>query len=114
MFKKRCNYCHKLITGEDYMVHLRYPKLDGINEEYYHLQCYEKMNREHTQTIRDVFKRLQGTRWAKSIVKYTMLDNVKLPYIARCTICGTVIRARTYEAFRKKLELHAKKCFKRG
>ena len=35
-------------------------------------------------------------------------------WIGRCAICGTIIRARTYEAFRKKLELHAKKCFKRG
>ena len=35
-------------------------------------------------------------------------------WIGRCAICGTIIRARTYEAFRKKLELHAKKCFKKG
>jgi len=35
-------------------------------------------------------------------------------WIGRCAICGTIIRARTYEAFRKKLELHVKKCFKRG
>ena len=34
-------------------------------------------------------------------------------WIGRCALCGTIIRARTYEAFRKKLELHAKKCFQK-
>jgi len=42
MFEKRCSYCGKPIKSTDYMVHLRYPKFDGIHEEYYHLQCYEK------------------------------------------------------------------------
>jgi len=49
MFKKRCNYCHKPITGEDYEVHLRYPKFDGIHNEYYHKHCYD----EKEQKIQD-------------------------------------------------------------
>ena len=61
MFEKYCDYCHKLIKKEDYMVHIRYQKFDGIHNEYFHLQCYDKMNKEHAEAVRDVFKRLQGT-----------------------------------------------------
>jgi len=46
MFEKRCSYCGKTITKEDYMVHLRYPTFSGIREEYFHLQCYEKREKE--------------------------------------------------------------------
>jgi len=35
-------------------------------------------------------------------------------WVGRCAICGTVIRARNYQDFRKKFELHTKKCFKKG
>jgi len=35
-------------------------------------------------------------------------------WVGRCAVCGAVIKARNYQDFRKKLELHAKKCFKRG
>jgi len=65
MFEKYCDYCHKPIKKEEYMVHLRYPKFDGTYNEYYHLQCYDKMNREYAETIRSVFKRLQGTSKAE-------------------------------------------------
>jgi len=40
-----CDYCHKPIKKEDYLVHLRYPKFDGIDEKYYHLRCYEKLQK---------------------------------------------------------------------
>jgi len=46
MFEKLCSYCGKPIKSTDYMVHLRYPKFDGIHKEYFHLQCYEKREKE--------------------------------------------------------------------
>jgi len=58
-----------------------------IGEKYKHVHIYIKINK----------------RKPKSEV-----------WVGRCAVCGTIIKARTYEAFRKKLELHAKKCFKRG
>ena len=94
MFKKYCDYCGKPITKEDYMVHLHYPKLDGIHVEYYHLQCYyEKRNNEQ---------------------RYTMLNELKLPFVARCSVCGTIIKARSYNTLQKKLQLHTEKCLKKG
>jgi len=35
-------------------------------------------------------------------------------WVGRCAICGTVIRARNYQDFRKKLKRHTKKCLKKG
>jgi len=40
------------------------------------------------------------------------MSSYEWPFVFRCTICGTVIRARNYQDFRKKLRQHAKKCFK--
>ena len=94
MFEKYCDYCDKPITSRDYMVHLHYPKLDGIHEEYYHLQCYyEKRNKEQ---------------------RYTMLNEIKLPLVTRCSVCGTIIKARSYNALLKKLKRHTEKCLKKG
>jgi len=99
------------------MVHLRYPKFDGIHEEYFHLQCYDKMNKEHAEAVRAAFKRLQDTNREnikrKNELRYTFLDNVRLPHIARCTICGKVLGAKTYDTLIRKLDLHAQKCFEK-
>jgi len=43
MFEEYCDYCHKPIKKKDYMVHLRYPTFRGIKDEYYHSQCYYKI-----------------------------------------------------------------------
>jgi len=78
----------------DYMVHLHYPKFYGIYEECYYLQCYyEKRNKEQ---------------------RYTVLNELKLPFVARCSVCGTIIKARSYTALQKKLYLHTEKCLKEG
>jgi len=55
------------------MVHLRYQKFDGTHNEYFHLQCYDKMNKEYSETMRGAFKRLQSTSWA----------NIKRNYVKR-------------------------------
>jgi len=70
MFEKYCDYCHKPIKKEDYLVHIRYQKFDGTHNEYFHLQCYDKMNKEHAEAVRDAFKRLQGTSWENIERKY--------------------------------------------
>jgi len=46
MFKKYCDYCKKPLANNDYIVHLRYLKFDGIHNEYYHLRCYDKMRKK--------------------------------------------------------------------
>ena len=46
MFEKYCDYCGKRIMKEDYMVHIRYTKFDGIHNEYYHLRCYEEKQKK--------------------------------------------------------------------
>jgi len=91
MFNKYYDYYNKSITSSDYIVHLHYPKFDDIYKEYYHLQCYEKREKE---------------------LRYTLLNEIKLPFVARCNICGTIIKAKTYDALFKKLYLHTEKCFK--
>jgi len=58
-----CNYCGKLITRNDYMVHLRYPAFVTIHnnfgsyfsdeavhtkvvlDKYYHKRCYNKIEK---------------------------------------------------------------------
>jgi len=60
MFEKHCNYCGKPITSADYMVHLRYPKFDGIHEEYYHLQCYKKKEQRILDYIMETLSKYKG------------------------------------------------------
>jgi len=50
MFEKYCDYCGKRIEKEDYMVHIRYTKFDGTHNEYYHLRCYEEMQKKILET----------------------------------------------------------------
>jgi len=40
------------------MVHIRYQKFSGTHDEYYHLQCYIKMNKENAKMVSNVVKQL--------------------------------------------------------
>jgi len=58
VFKRYCDYCGKEITHDDYMVHIRYQKFDGTHNEYYHLRCYNKMNKENAKMVSNIVKQL--------------------------------------------------------
>jgi len=58
MFDEYCDYCHKPIKKSDFLVHLRYLTFSGIRNEYYHKRCYEKLQKEYTDNIREAAKRI--------------------------------------------------------